>query len=258
MRIRVLGCTLVACVIATSARAQFVVIDPNNLAQAVLIADRTLREYTTLVQQYQTIVRMSHGLGSLGAYRIPTIGITSHDVGRWPYGAPWLQGLNAGDPRGTLYEKVARPLERPGPLLNSLPPAARQAVEDAYATVEITDSIAEIAGHQVALVRGYSGTLQTATQALEADVLNTSAGYGDLTAVLDKVAAGELLARRQDMASNQLLSHVLEQLLARSKRERDTEAASMNMRLIGIRDGATVGGNLLRGAANDLRTWRQP
>ena len=45
-----------------------------------------------------------------------------------------------------------------------------------------------------------------------------------MTAILDKIAAGELLARRQDMLSNQLLSHALEQLLARSKRLRDTEA----------------------------------
>lgn len=258
MRIRLLALTLAACVTATSARAQFVVIDPDNLAQAILIAERTLREYNTLAQQYQTITRMSQGLGSLGQYRIPTIGITTHDVARWPYGAPWLQGLNSGDAGGELYRQTARPLDRPGSLLASLPMSARQAVEDAYATIEISDSIAEIAGNQVALVRGYSGVLQKAVQSLQADVLNTSAGYGGMTAVLDKVAAGELLARRQDMASNQLLSHVLEQLLARSKRERDTEAAAMNMRLTGMRDGTAAGANLLRGAANDLRTWRQP
>ncbi len=258
MRIRILVFTLAACVMASSARAQFVVIDPDNLAQAILIAERTLREYNMLVQQYQTITRMSVGLGSLGQYRIPTIGITTHDVSRYPYGGPWLQGLNSGDPGGELYRQTARQLERPGSLLGTLPNSARQSVQDASATIEITDSIAEIAGHQVALVRGYSGVLQKATQALETDVLNTSAGYGDMTAVLDKIAAGELLARRQDMASNQLLSHVLEQLLARNKRERDTEAAAMNMLLVGMRDGATVGANLLRGAANDLRTWRQP
>ena len=55
-----------------------------------------------------------------------------------------------------------------------------------------------------------------------------------MTAILDKVAAGELLGRRQDIATNQLLSHALEQLLARSKRLRDTEAATMNMRLGGL------------------------
>ena len=238
--------------------AQFVVIDPGNLIQAILIAERTLQEYNTLLEQYQTIVRMAQGLGSLDRYRIPTIGITGHDPGRWLYGAPWLQGLNSGDARGTLYEQTARRLERPGTLLDQLPAAARKTIEDAYATIEITDSVAEIGGHQVALVRNYSNQLQQATQALQDDVLNTLPRYHQMTAVLDKVAAGELLARRQDMATNQLLSHALEQLLARGKRMRDTEAASMNMRLLSMREGRTAGANVIQGTADDLRSWRQP
>ena len=60
------------------------------------------------------------------------------------------------------------------------------------------------------------------------------------------------------MAANQLLSHVLEQLLVRSKRQRDSEAAVMNMRLVGLRDGRVASGSVVRGAAHDLRAWRQP
>lgn len=257
MKSLVLGLGLLA-VLAAPARAQIVVTDPGNLTQTVLIADRTLREYQTLLEQYQTLLRMSQGLGSMDRYRIPTIGITSHDPARWQYGAPWLQGLNSGDARGQLYRQVTRPVERPGTALDGLPPSARRAVENSYATIELTDSIAETAAHQVALVRGYSGQLQRATQALEADTLNPSSRYHEMTAALDKVAAGELLARRQDMATNQLMSHALEQLLARSKRMRDTEAATMNMRVLGIRNGRAAGDSLVRGAANDLRNWRQP
>ena len=98
-------------------------------------------------------------------------------------------------------------------------------MERQYATIEITDSVAMMGGHQVALARGYHGRLQDAVQSLESDVLNGLTRYHEMTAVLDKISAGELLARRQDMSSNQLLSHALEQLLARSKRLRDTEAA---------------------------------
>jgi conjugal transfer/entry exclusion protein len=255
---RVAVLTLFLLALSIPARAQIVVVDPGNLAQAVLIADRTLREYELVWAQYQTILRIAQGLGSMDRYRIPTIGITGHDVGRFEYGAPWLQGLNSGDARGTLYGQATHQLERPGSLLNRLPPTARKAIESSYATIELTDSIAEIGGHQVALVRGYNRRLQEATQALEADVLNTAPRSHELTAVLDKVAAGELLARRQDMATNQLLSHALEQLLARSKRMRDTEAATMNMRLLGIRASRTAGDSLVRGAASDLRTWQQP
>lgn len=82
--------------------------------------------------------------------------------------------------------------------------------------------------------------------------------YHEMTAILDKIAAGELLARRQDMATNQLLSHALEQLLARSKRQRDTEAETINMQLINWRDAAAVNSAFVAGTGDALRTWRQP
>jgi hypothetical protein len=255
---RVAILALVVALLSVPAQAQIVVHDPGNFTQAVLIAERTLREYQLLWEQYQTILRMSQGLGNMDRYRLPPIGINGHDPSRWPYGAPWLQGLNSGDARGGSYRQATRRLEAPALLLQQLPPAARRAVENAYATIEITDSVAQIAGHQVALVRGYSGPLQDATQALEADVLDPRSRYHEMTAVLDKVAAGELLARRQDNATNQLLSHALEQLLVRGKRLRDTEAATMNMRVLGMRDGRTAGASLVKDAASDLRTWRQP
>jgi hypothetical protein len=255
---RVLVLTVMTWALAIPVQAQFVVIDPENLAQAILIADRTLQEYHALLQQYHTLQRMSQGLGPMDRYRIPPIGITGHDVARWPYGARWLEGLNSGDARGTLYEHTARRLESPVALLEPLPAAARRAIETSYATIEVTDSIAEAGGHQVALARGYNSPLQDAIHALEEHVLRPEPGYHEMTAVLDKVAAGELLARRQDMVTNQLLSHALEQLLARSKRQRDTEAATMNMRLLGMRDGRAAGASLVHGAADDLRSWRQP
>ena len=249
---------MLASVVAGPVQAQIVVTDPGNLAQAVLIAERTLREYQTLWDQYQTILRMAQSLGNMERYRIPPIALTGHDLARWPYGAAWLQGLNSGDARGLLYRQTTRPLDQPGALLQQLPASARRAVENAYATIEMTDSIAQIAGHQVAQTRGYNGPLQQAVQALERDVLNPRSSYHQMTAVLDKIAAGELLARRQDVATNQLLSHALEQLLARSKRLRDTEAATMNMRLGAMVGSREAGASLIRGAANDLRTWRQP
>ena len=255
---RMLLVSVVLALLVQPARAQLVVSDPGNLAQAVLIADRTLREYDLLLRQYQTILRMSQGLGAMDRYRLPGLAAAGHDLSRWAYGAPWLQGLNDGDARGARYRRVTRRLDHPGGLLDQLPPAARRAVENAYATIEITDSVAQIAGHQVALVRGYDPALQRAAQALEADVLDPRPRYHEMTAVLDKVAAGELLARRQDNATNQLLSHALEQLLARGKRQRDTEAAAMNMRLASLLYGRTAASSLIRGAAADLRNWRQP
>jgi hypothetical protein len=60
------------------------------------------------------------------------------------------------------------------------------------------------------------------------------------------------------MASNQLLSHALEQLLSRSKRLRDTEAATINMQLTTWRDGHAANHAFVAGTGDALRTWRQP
>ena len=95
-------------------------------------------------------------------------------------------------------------------------------------------------------------------QALEGDVLNPSSSYHEMTSILDKIAAGELLGRRQDMATNQLLSHVLEQLLARSKRMRDNEASTLNMQMTTWRDADAANLAFRAGAGDALRTWRQP
>ncbi|MGE3960032.1 MAG: DUF4141 domain-containing protein [Vicinamibacterales bacterium] len=244
--------------LATPAHAQWTVFDPSNFAQAVLIAQRTQRQYEELLAQYRTILRMGQGLGALDPYRIPSIAATRHDVGRWPYGRAWLQGLNSGDPAGAAYWATTLPLERPSALPARLTAAARRMLERQYATIEITDSVAMMGGHQVGALRGYHGQLQRAVQDLEGDVLNGLERYHEMTAILDKVAAAELLGRRQDMAANQLLSHALEQMLARSKRLRDTEASTMNMQLVTWRDGRAANDALVRGTGDALRTWRQP
>ena len=243
---------------ATGARAQLVVIDPANLTQTVLIAERTWQHYQELRRQYETILRMSRGLGNMDGYRIPTIELTTHDPNRWEYGRPWIQGLVSGDATGAAYLSAALPLLRPTTTPMRLTAAARRILEGQYATIEIADSVAMTAGHQVSLSRNHHERLQDAVQGLENDVLNNLSEYHEMTAILDKIAAGELLGRRQDMASNQLLSHALEQLLSRSKRERDTEAASINMQLTTWRDGNAANEAFVAGTGDALRTWRQP
>lgn len=249
---------LLVLVAVAPAQAQLSVVDPANLAQAVLIARRAQQHLDELRAQHQTILRMARNLGNMEGYRIPTIGIPAHDAGRFEYGRPWIQGLNSGDPSGAAYWATTLPLQRPTPGVGRLTPAARRAFERQYATIEIADSVAMMAGHQVGAIRGYHGQIQQAIQSLESDVLNGLLRFHEITAILDKVAAGELLGRRQDMAANQLLSHALEQLLARGKRLRDTEATAMNMQLVTWRDAAGANDAFVAGSADALRRWRQP
>ena len=248
---------LLVLLVATPARAQLAVIDPANLAQTILIVQRTQRHLEQLREQYLTIVRMATGLGRMDQYRTPPFALTRHDAGRWTFGGPWVAGLNSGDATGAGYLATALPLERPDPA-SRLNGPARRAFERQYANVEITDSVAMMGGHQVGLMRAYYEDLERAVQALEQDVLNPDASFHEMTTILDKIAAGELLGRRQDMATNQLLSHTLEQLLARSKRLRDTEASTLNMQIVTWRDSDSVNHAFRAGAGDALRTWRQP
>lgn len=243
---------------AGPARAQLVVFDPANIAQAVELVSKAVLEYQKLLQQYNTIVQMSQSLQNMGRYRTAAVPFSAHDPSRWIYGAPWLMALNGGDPRGELYARVARTMQPTAAALAGLPPAARRAIESSIATIEVTDSIAQRGAHQVALVRGYGGVLQGVVQLLESDILNPGGQFHRLTTVLDKIAAGELVGRRQDTATNQVMSHALEQLLAQSKRKRDTEVATMNMRLVSMQEGRDYSRSYIDGSAEALRSWRQP
>ena len=91
------------------ASAQLAVIDPANLAQAILIVQRTQRHLEELREQYRTIVRMAQGLGGWARSRTPPFALTQHDPGRWAYGRPWITALNSGDATGAAYW---RPLSR--------------------------------------------------------------------------------------------------------------------------------------------------
>ena len=249
---------VVVILLPVPALAQLAVIDPSNLQQTVLIAQRTQRHLEELQAQFRTILRMSRGLGDLGRFRTPKIVGVSHNPQRWPYAASWLQGLNSGDATGSAYNATTVALKAIESLPRNMSAAAHRTLANQIASVELSDSVAMMAGHQIGAIRQYSGRLQQGVDSLEDDVLSDLARYHELTAILDKVAAGELLGRRQDMAANQLLSHAVEQLLARGKRLRDTEAATMNMQLITWRDAQRANDAMVAGTSDALRTWRQP
>ena len=144
--------------------AQIPVTDAAHLTQAVLIAQRVQRHLDELRAQYRTIMRMSQGLGAMEHYRMPPVGIVRHDASRWTYGGTWLRALNSGDPAGTAYFASAVPLERPDVPSSGMTAAARRTLERQYATIEVSDSVAMMAGHQVGALRGYQDQLQGAVR----------------------------------------------------------------------------------------------
>lgn len=245
-------------VLTESAHAQMAVIDPSNLEQTVLIAQRTQRILEEMQGQYRTIMRMSRGLGDMEGFRIPPIAGARHDPNRWPNAAGWLAGLNSGDPTGSAYASTTIALDRLGAPPVNITSKALRTFNRQVATMEIADSVAMMASHQVGAIRQYNGRVQQAVHELEEVVMDKLPRFHEITAILDKVAAGELIGRRQDMAANQLLSHAVEQLLARGKRLRDAEAATMNMQLTTWRESRRANDAMVNGSSEALRTWRQP
>jgi hypothetical protein len=240
---------------ATPASAQWAVFDPAALAQNIIIAERTLREYQQRVEQYLLLYRMARGLPGMLDYRVRAIVPTAHDVARFRYGAPLLTALNSGDPNGERYAAAVRPMAA---ITDRIPVGVRRALEVPFAAVEIADSVTHRAMHQAAMIRGASADMARAIAVLERDVTSSSDADHSMTVNLDKIAGAELIGRRQDSASNQLLSHVVEQQLVKTKRMRDAEAASMNMRLNAMTYGGDAQRAVFAGAAEGLRTWRQP
>ncbi len=98
---------------------------------------------------------MSRGLGNMEGYRIPAIP-DRRPRRRAMEVRPALdsEALNAGDPTGAVYLATAVPLMCPT-MPARLSAAARRRFERQYATIEIADSVALMAGHQVARRAGY-------------------------------------------------------------------------------------------------------
>ena len=78
------------------------------------------------------------------------------------------------------------------------------------------------------------------------------------TAVLDKISGAVLIGARQRQARSQLLAAFVEQLLVDSKRDRDADAAAMNMQIVTWRDRRAANEAFVAGTGDALRTWRQP
>ena len=169
----------------------------------------------------------------MDGYRIPTIAITRHDPGALDLWTALDQALNSGDPRGTavLPQRVL-PLQVPSVVPARLTGRARRALERAYATIEITDSVAQMGGHQVALVprlsrahsRGRRGARGRRAE-------RPRSRYHEMTAVLDKIAAGELLGTASGHGRATAAIPCPRATARAQQAERDTEAATINMQL---------------------------
>jgi hypothetical protein len=259
---------LVAAVLAAStiAGAQIVVFDPATVAQNAAIAalkEQLSRLLSNEVDQLRQMARRLSAFADLQRYGF-------HDTPEWRIHLFLFEqylfanrinaSLNYGDRSGAGFGEVARERVEPGTELAALgaeDQGALDAVRAQLATLDLGDSTIVAGIDQNGQLR-YNGRKELeAIEALQSDVLDPSESQST-AAVLDKVNAAGLIRARQQQARLQFLSAIVEQMLVDNKRSRDTEAAVMNMRLEALRDGRAAGAAVIAGAADDLRTWRQP
>ena len=238
----------------------FVVTDAATTARNAITAALKSRILDTVASEYDRLQRMAARLSA--QTDLAKYATVNAPAWRMPDGDPdgLVRALQSGDPSGAAYARATRPRESVDGVFDGLSPAARDALERELATLDIADSTIIAGVHQTGMLRARGDReLQTIDQ-LEADVINASPEHGT-TAVLDTISAASLIEARQKQARLQFLTSIAEQLLVDEKRARDAEAATLNMQLNRLKtqsDSEEGGDPLLAGAADDLRTWRQP
>jgi hypothetical protein len=249
----VLLSAIVLALLSNTLRAQFVVYDPTNYAQA-------LARYAQLLTQYRFWVAQARRLPvDLAArYRLEPVRWRSHDSGAYAYARAILSALNAGDTGGTLYDAATDHLDTLDDLLPSVPAALQRRLQTIYGSIQLGDSIAKMAINQVGKTRANGGAALATIQNMEDDAVSGNDDFHTQTALLNKINGAGVLALRLDETSAQLQSNILEQLLVQNKRTRDAEAQAMDAHLFQWRYGAAYGRDLFSRTASALDTWRQP
>jgi hypothetical protein len=250
--------------IEVPANGQVVVYDPAVTFRNSVTA--ALKEYVLAVQreQHRQIRRMARRLSaftSLRKYTVPdpprwrTHDFENPDVFR--YARTYHAALNYGDASGAAYLSVSEPVLDAIDAMRRLSPSARRALAAQLATLDVGGAAMIAATHDTGQLR-YNGRRELrAIEELDRDVTNDSAEQST-AAVLDKISGAALIAARQRQARAQLLNGIVEQLLVEGKRARDSEAAAMNMQLVGWRDRGAVNTAFVSGSGDALGAWRQP
>ena len=127
------------------------------------------------------------------------------------------------------------------------------------ATIELADAVAMSAINDTGSLR-LNGRKQElpAIDALEAQVIDPS-DEQSTTAVLDKIS-GAVPDRRPTTAGAEPAAgrRSWSSCWSTRKRDRDTDAAAMNMQLVTWRDRRAANEAFVAGTGDALRTWRQP
>lgn len=256
---------LLSAVLVLPARAQ------DEYAAEVPVIDWTLvqtfidlynLQYEALKVKIRTedhLDQMNARMPGMDRFRTPPFVSDSHDTGQFPFGGDFLGGLNSGDERGERYDRVfgTRPTF-PAAAVAALPPTAQRYIRQAFAALEIDDSINQRAITSVGQDRHASGGIMRIFSALLDVVLNNSTKDHYLTANLDQINASLNMGNRQQNSVMRVLSHVAELLIGQTKRRRSEAYDSIQWQVLNaaevIRRESASRGEI----GMTLMHWRMP
>ena len=235
-----------------SASAQFIVHDPTNYWELYYSRLQQLQQLEHLRKQAMRLAQ-----AKLQHYRTPPVPWRIHDFdAAYPYARDYLAALNYGDTLGTAYLRTIDPLRTADAALARLPIEERRRATAQLADIQLADSAAQMAIHQVGTIRYNGRSVLQAINDLEADTLSPFDDDQTQTAVLNKINAGSVIGLRAQQHTNQLLVHLVEQLLADAKRQRDAEVQHVNSRLVLAEEGEAFYRQVFGGVARQLTAAR--
>jgi hypothetical protein len=237
---------------APATRAQWVVFDPSNYAEAIAQVQQMIRQYQFWIQQTRRVP-----VDIASRYHAHSLDWTYHDVTAGAlYAQQMLRALNEGDVTGAAYRGLIDPLDVPTDIMGRLPAGLQRRLADRYGAIELQDSITRLAVDQTGSARTDGPFTLQAVRNVEHDIANSGDAYHSQTALLEKINAASAIGLRLEEQTNQFQLTMLEQLIVDNTRKRDAEARLMNATIYQWRFGSAYGQDLFRNTAAKVNTWR--
>jgi len=245
-----------------------IVFDPTSYAELVEQLLQMEREYTQLVQTYQTIQSQYNQMLFM-AQRVPVNMISRYKALKTPwrmstatntYGTTggWISAINSGTNVSGGYASSVQHLLTYGSALTNIPADQVDRIRTTYATVELTDG-ANIHGMDtLGRLRANAPAVETAIQGLEDDSLSASPAMNTEIAVLNKINAANLISVRTSQDANKVLVTLAEQQIVDAKRKRDAEAQAINDHIRFMSEGRGVMTSQAANASSAMLAWRLP
>jgi hypothetical protein len=248
---------------ASPASAQVAVVDPINIARAVITASQLAAVY----EQQQKLnaiwdaYRQALAAGKKLQYLTADVPWRAH----LPVDDPLnvyrglMHALDNGDPRAAAYDAAIGELPTyPANIISTLTPIERQRVTATTGAMMATDGWARLAIHTLGQGRGAGQESSRALDALQRDFASDTREDNGSIAVLQQIAGADLLMSRDNQIGNQTLSSLLEAVVVRHLRVRDAMATELTIDLERRQHYLSVAGGANQNTSQLIQTWRLP